>query len=227
MVFIWRRLINLKLYKGGLILKDEIMSLLTDYGELTLDMFLRDGIIKELPIVGSTFSMIKISADIRDRIFMEKLKSFIEYIEKNTKWQEKFSDVEECSKISKQLLYIVDSCDDDKKLKLIGMAFNYLVKGEMNKDDYFFTVNMISKSFYPYLEMLLDIDESDKRFPNDGMKYHYDGIAHLLNIGVLDYDGQTPMLINEKTKKIESRPCIIVTLNCYGNFIRGLLSMLN
>lgn len=203
------------------------MSLLTDYGELTLDMFLRDGIIKELPIVGSTFSMIKISADIRDRIFMEKLKSFIEYIEKNTKWQEKFSDVEECSKISKQLLYIVDSCDDDKKLKLIGMAFNYLVKGEMNKDDYFFSVNMISKSFYPYLEMLLDIDESDKRFPNDGMKYHYDGIAHLLNIGVLDYDGQTPMLINEKTKKIELRPCIIVTLNCYGNFIRGLLSMLN
>ena len=208
-------------------MKDEIMSLLTDYGELTLDMFLRDGIIKELPIVGSTFSMIKISADIRDRIFLEKLKSFIENIEKNTKWQEKFSDIEECSKISKQLLYIIDSCDDDKKLKLIGMAFNYLVKGEMNKEDYFFTVNMISKSFYPYLEMLLDIDESDERFPNDGTKYHYDGIVHLLNIGALDYDGQIPMLINEKTNEIESRPCIIVTLNCYGNFIRGLLSMLN
>lgn len=208
-------------------MKDEIMSLLTDYGELTLDMFLRDGIIKELPIVGSTFSMIKISADIRDRIFLEKLKSFIENIEKNTKWQEKFSDIEECSRISKQLLYIVDSCDDDKKLKLIGMAFNYLVKGEMNKEDYFFTVNMISKSFYPYLEMLLDIDESDERFPNDGTKYHYDGIVHLLNIGALDYDGQIPMLINEKTNEIESRPCIIVTLNCYGNFIRGLLSMLN
>ena len=208
-------------------MKDEIMSLLTDYGELTLDMFLRDGIIKELPIVGSTFSMIKISADIRDRIFLEKLKSFIENIEKNTKWQEKFSDIEECSRISKQLLYIVDSCDDDKKLKLIGMAFNYLEKGEINKDDYFFTVNMISKSFYPYLEMLLDIDESDERFPNDGTKYHYDGIVHLLNIGALDYDGQIPMLINEKTNEIESRPCIIVTLNCYGNFIRGLLSMLN
>ena len=208
-------------------MKEEIMSLLKDYGELTLDMFLRDGIIKELPIVGSTFSMIKISADIRDRIFLEKLKSFIENIEKNTKWQEKFSDIEECSRISKQLLYIIDSCDDDKKLKLIGMAFNYLVKGEMNKEDYFFTVNMISKSFYPYLEMLLDIDESDERFPNDGTKYHYDGIVHLLNIGALDYDGQIPMLINEKTNEIESRPCIIVTLNCYGNFIRGLLSMLN
>jgi len=70
---------------GGILdMKDEIMSLLTDFGEFTLDMFLQDGIIKDIPIVGSGFSMVKISADIRDRIFMEKLKSFIENIEMNT-----------------------------------------------------------------------------------------------------------------------------------------------
>ena len=33
-------------------MKDEIMSLLTDFGEFTLDSFLQDGMIKELPIVG-------------------------------------------------------------------------------------------------------------------------------------------------------------------------------
>ncbi|MDE7176865.1 MAG: hypothetical protein K2O59_03545 [Lachnospiraceae bacterium] len=207
-------------------MKDEIMSLLTDFGEFTLDMFLQDGILKELPIVGSSFSMIKIGTDIHDRIFVEKIKSFIEHVDKDTKWQEKFSDIEECNKISKHLLYIIDSCDDDKKLKLIGLAFNYFVNGEMSKKEYFFAVNIISKSFYPYLEILLEIDESE-RFPNDDTKYDYDGVAHLLNIGALDYDGQTQMLINEKTKEIESRPCIIVTLNCYGNFIRGLLSRLN
>lgn len=208
-------------------MKDEIMSLLTDYGELTLDMFLRDGIIKELPIVGSTFSMIKISADIRDRIFLEKLKSFIENIEKNTKWQEKFSDIEECSRISKQLLYIVDSCDDDKKLKLIGMAFNYFVNGEISKDEYFYIVNIILKSFYPFLKILLDINESDVRFKNDGTKYDYVGIAHLLNIGALDFDGQTPVLFNSQTNKIESPPSIIVALNGYSEFLRELLNKLN
>ena len=67
------------MYKGVLIMKEEIMSLLKDYGELTLDMFLRDGIIKELPIVGSTFSMIKISADIRDRIFLENVHQIHQY----------------------------------------------------------------------------------------------------------------------------------------------------
>ena len=88
-------------------------------------------------------------------------------------------------------MYIVNSCDDDNKLKLIGMAFNYLVNGEISKDEYFYTVNIISKSFFPFLTMLLDIDESDRRFKNDNTKYDYIGIAHLLNIGALDYDGQT------------------------------------
>ena len=107
------------------------------------------------------------------------------------------------------------------------MAFNYLVKGEISKDEYFYVVNIISKSFYPYLEILLDIDESDKRFKNDGTKYDYFGIAHLLNIGALDYDGQTAALFNSQTNKIESPPSIIVALNRYSDFLKELLQKLN
>lgn len=194
-------------------MKDELMSIITEYGELTLDFFLPDGVIKNLPIIGSVFSMIKISTDIRDRIFVEKLKSFIENVEENKKWKEKFSDIEECNKVSKQLLYIIDSCDDDNKLKLIGMAFNYFVNGEISKDDFFYIINIISKSFYPFLKILLDIDELDDRFKNDGTKYDYTGVAHLLNIGALDYDGQAVTLFNSQTHVIESPPSIIVALN--------------
>jgi hypothetical protein len=208
-------------------MKDEIMSLMADFGEFTLDHFIQDDIIKDLPIIGPVFSMVKVSVDIRDRIYVEKLKSFIENIDKNQKWREKFSNDEECNKISKQLLYIVDSCDDDNKLKLIGLAFNYLVNGEISKDEYFYIVNIISKSFYPFLKMLLDIEESDKRFKNDGTKYNYVGITHLLNIGALDFDGQTMAAFNSQTGKIESPPSIIVAVNGYSEFLRELLSKLN
>lgn len=208
-------------------MKDEILSLMTDFGEFSLDYFIQDDNIKEFPIFGSVFSMVKISIDVRDKIFIHKIKSFIENIDKNQKWREKFSNSEECNKISKQLLYIVDSCDDDNKLKLIGMAFNYFVNGEISKDEYFYTVNIISKSFYPFLKILLDIDESDKRFKNDGTKYNYVGIAHLLNIGALDFDGQTPVIYNSQTNKIKSPPSIIVALNEYSYFLRELLNKLN
>lgn len=112
-------------------------------------------------------------------------------------------DDEECNKISKQLLYIADSCDGDKKLKLIGMVFNYFVNGEISKDEYFYTVNI-----------------------NDGTKYDYFGITHLLNIGSLDYDGQTVVLSNSQTNKIESPPSIVVALNGYSDFLKELLQKL-
>ena len=207
-------------------MKNEIMSLITYFGEFTLDYFIKDGIIKDLPIIGPVFNMIKISSDIHDRIFVEKIKSFIENIDRNQKWREKFRDDEECSKISKQLLYIVDSCDDDNKLKLIGLAFNYLVNGEINKDEYFYIVSIISKSYYPFLKILIDIDESDSRFKNDGTQYNYDGIAHLLNIGALDYNGQTMMSYDSHTGIMEP-PSIIVALNGYSEFLKKLLNKLN
>jgi hypothetical protein len=207
-------------------MEDGLLSLTKDFGEVTLDSFMPDGIIKELPIIGSAFSVLKIGRDIHDRIFLEKIKSFIEQIDKNQKWQEKFRDDEECIKISKQLLYIVNSCDDDNKLKLIGMAFNYFVNEEISKDKFFYTVNIISKAFYPFLEILLDIEESDYRFKNDGTKYDYVGIAHLLNIGALDYDGQT-MAVFDSTTGVESPPSMIVALNVYSEFLRKLLNKLN
>ena len=205
-------------------MNDNLLSLIEDVGEFTLDSFMSDGIVKDLPIIGSVFGAVKIGRDIRDRIFVEKMKSFIENIDKNEDWREKFSDEEECCKISKQLLYIVDSCDDDNKLRLMGMAFNYFAKGEINKNEFFYTVNIISKSFYPFLKMLLDIDEADIRFKNDNTKYDYVGISHLLNIGALDYDGQTMAFFNSQTGKIETPPSVIVALNGYSEFLRELLN---
>ena len=181
-------------------MKDSQLSLIENFGEFTLDYFMPEGLLKEIAIVGPAFSLIKIGKDIHDRIFMEKLKSFINEIDKNQKWREKFSNDEECQKISKQLLYIIDSCDDDNKLRLIGMAFNYLVNGEIDKNEYFYIVTIISKSFFPFLKIILDIEDTDKRFKNDNKKYDYVGISHLLNIGVLDYDGQTMVTFNLQTR---------------------------
>ena len=207
-------------------MKDEIMSVIVNFAECTLDDFISDGFIKKLPIVGIAFSTIKIGKQIHDRIFIEKLKSFIKYINENQKWKEKFSDEEECYKIAKQLLYIVDSCDDDDKLKLIGLAFNSLVNGEVTKDEYFYIVSLISKSFYPFLKILSDIDESDERFTNDGTKYDYTCITHLLNIGVLDFNGQTITPFNSQTGEV-GLPFSIVILNKYSKFIKKLLNKLN
>lgn len=208
-------------------MKDEIISLIEEGGEFALDSILPDGIVRDLPIIGPAFSLIKIGKDIHDRVFIEKLKSFMQDIDKNQEWKEKFFDADECNKISKQLLYVVDSCDDDDKLRLIGLVFNCFVNGGIDRIQYFYIVNMISKSFYPFLKVLLEIDETDTRFKNDGEKYDYDAIAHLLNIGALDVAGQTFATLDSKTGTLQSPPSVIVAVNGYGIFIRDILKELN
>lgn len=207
-------------------MKEELICIVEDTGEFALDSLLPDGVIKDLPIVGPAFCTLKIGKEIHDRIFLEKLKSFIKNIDSNPKWKEKFSDEKECRKIAKQLIYIINACDSDDKANLIGLAFNYFSKGEISQTEYFFVANIIQKSFFPFLKMLLDIEESDIRFKNDGTKYDYTGITHLLNIGVLDYNGQTTALYDQ-TGKIASPPSTIVTLNGYSDFIKELLNKLN
>lgn len=205
-------------------MNEEVLGLIEDFGEVALDSYLPEGTLKELPICGLTFSLIKIGKDIRDRIFVSKLKSFINAVEKNSKWQKRFSDPEECRKISKDLLYIIDHCDSDEKLRLLGLAFNHLVTGDISRDDYLYIATMIKNSYYPFLKVLLQIGSCEERITNDGQKYDYNAISHLVNIGVLDYDGQTAATFNLQNQK-GTRPSVIVTMNGYGEFLKSILTV--
>ena len=202
---------------------DEALSLLTNLGEFTLNSFISDGIIKDLPIIGPTFDIIKISKNINDMIFISKLKLFIENVDKNEKWKEKFSNKSECEKISKKILYIINSSDDEDKLKLIGFSFNMFVNGKINKDDYFFIVNMINQSFYPYLKLLLKIDIN--QFTNNGEIFNMYAINHLLSIGALDQYTHTFGGYDESKTYIPSYK--IVCINYFGKFIRNILKQMN
>lgn len=203
-------------------MKNEIISIITDYGELGLDSFFDEGVIKDLPIVGTTFSIIKLSKGIQDRIFIEKLKTFIENIENNNKWKEKFSDRSECEKISKKLVYLINSSDDDEKIKLIAILFNYYVEGDIDKEMYFFISSIISKSYFPYVKMLTKI--SDDRFTNDGEVYDVSAISHLQSIGLFEYSGTTISQILSKSEGTIKPAATIVRITKYGLILKEILN---
>ena len=123
---------------------------------------------------------------------------------------------------------MVDSCDDDDKLRLIGLIFNCFVNGDIDRTQYFlYRLILNFKIILSFLKVLLEIDETDARFKNDGEKYDYDAIAHLLNIGALDAAGQTVATFDSKTGTLQSPPSVIVAVNGYGVFIRDILKELN
>ena len=66
--------------------KNEILSLSQDLGELALDSILKDGLFKDLPLIGSVFSVSKLLLSVNDRMLLVRLIHFINDL--NLKTQE-------------------------------------------------------------------------------------------------------------------------------------------
>lgn len=203
---------------------DESLSLFTDVGEVGIDALIKDPTLKEVPILGSVLNLIKLSLSIQDRIFINKLKSFIDNVEKNKKWKEKFSDPKECKKISKQLIYIIDSSDDEEKIEAIGMLFNHFVQGEITKEHYFYLCDIIKKSYWPILKTMYTIKEN--RVLNDGSQYDQEKINHLYSLNLFDYSGMTIPQFDSKNNTIKKTGSIILLINTYGDIMRQFTNII-
>lgn len=199
---------------------DESLALFTDFGEIGLDSMINDPTLKEIPVIGSVLNIIKLSANIQDRLFAKKLKAFIDNIDKNIKWKEKFSDEKECKKISTKLMYIIDSADDEEKLEAIGILFNHFINGEISKDEYFFICDIIKKSFWPYLKTIYKINKD--RISNDGSEFDQEQIAHLYSLNLFDYSGMTVAQLDSVHKTIKKPGSIILSINKFGDILRQL-----
>ncbi len=199
---------------------DESLSLFTDFGEIGLDFFIKDPTLKEIPVIGSVLNIIKLSANIQDRLFVKKLKAFIDNIDKNIKWKEKFSNENECKKISTKLMYIIESADDEEKLEAIGILFNHFINGEITKDEYFYICDIIKKSFWPYLKTIYKINKD--RISNDGSEFDQDQISHLYSLNLFDYSGMTVAQLDSEHKTIKKPGSIILSINKFGDILRQL-----
>lgn len=204
---------------------DETLSLFTDFGEIGLDALIKDPTLKEIPVLGSFLNIVKLSSNIQDRIFANKLKSFIGNIDKNENWKEKFSDEKECKKISKKLMYIIDSADDDEKLEAIGILFNHFVNGEISKSEYFYSCDIIKRAYWPFLKTMYKIKEF--RILNDGSQYDQEQISHLYSLNLFDYSGMTIATLDSKNQSIKKQGSIILIINKNGEIMRQLTNIIN
>jgi len=205
-------------------MKDNALSLLTDFGEYGLDALISDQTLKDIPVIGSVLNVIKLSVGMHDRLFAIKLKAFIDNIDKNNKWKELFSNENECIKISKKLLFIIDSTDDEEKLEAIGILFNSFINNQITKDDYFYVCDIIKKSYWPYLKSIHKIEEN--RFTNDGLLYEQEQVSHLYSLNLFDYSGMTMASIDSKNKTIAKPAAIILLINNSGNIMKQLTKYL-
>jgi hypothetical protein len=121
---------------------DDVQSVAIDFSEIGFDSLLDEGFLKEIPIIGSIYSLSKATISIQDRLFTNKLLAFLKNIKEVPVGLRKkaISKIENDStyktKVGEKLLYIIDKCEDKEKSELIGRLFGAFLKEELNYSDF-------------------------------------------------------------------------------------------
>ncbi|PTY02228.1 hypothetical protein DB347_24465 [Opitutaceae bacterium EW11] len=123
-------------------IKSELVGLGADLGEVALDSVLQDGLLKDLPVIGTAVSLCKIGGTIRDRLFMRDVASFIQ----NTKGipAEKTglflaridSEPEMKGRLQESIVRYVANCDDHAKIEVLARLFRALVCRVISQDTF-------------------------------------------------------------------------------------------
>ena len=135
-----------------------------DIAETLLDSTLQDGILKDVPILGSIIGVGKTAAKVKDVLFLKKVLSFINEVKDiPAKEREKIiSEIDSSEKfrlkIGEKLLYILDKSDDHEKTQLVGKLFKAFLKQEIDYDAFLRGSAVIDKSIIEDLNWFIKHD---------------------------------------------------------------------
>jgi len=118
---------------------NQVSGILSDWGEIALDSFLRDGPIKDIPIFGTLLKVIQGSKALRDFFFIRKVCEFVRNapaIEPNRRQQfrEKLeTDRSFAERTATHLAVVLDRLDELEKSALLAKIFGAYIEGILDQ----------------------------------------------------------------------------------------------
>lgn len=161
-----------------------------DISELAIDSVLNDGLLKDIPIVGTIVSLTRFSANIHDRLFLKKILSFLNELknispEKRKKLIEDIDNSKEYRvRVGEKLLYIIDSCEDYEVSELVGVLFKAFTEELISYEDFLNGSSAIRK-----------INAKDFRWFIKERKHHYfelSEVGDMINSGLFELYYEQP-----------------------------------
>lgn len=133
------------------LVKSDLSSLVKNGAELGIDSIMKDGVAKEIPIVGTIVGLIKSTQSIGNWLFLRKIISFLKELNdiEIRKREEMINKIDDSKKyrikVGDQLLYIIESCDDDLKAEYVAILFKAFINEQVSYDDFIKGSSIINK----------------------------------------------------------------------------------
>lgn len=179
----------------------DLGGLIKDFTEVGIDSVINEGVLRDVPIVGTLASLAKVGANIQDRLFLKKIMAFLVPLQDvdPEKREEIINKIDQSKKyrvkVGEKLLYIIDSCEDFEISELVSKVFVYHLKDQITYDEFLKTSSVLK-----------DMNKIDfDWFIKNGYTYHLelDDVGNLMHIGLfeLHYD-QVDVRVDNKIDPI-------------------------
>jgi len=120
----------------------ELGGVTSDLAEVALDVFLKDGVLKEIPIIGSIIGLYKGAMAVRDHIFLKKMVYFLSAIKEVPAEirEDMFLRLEKeghnRNSVGETMLLILDKVDSYNKARLLGLLLKSLSISVIDYSDF-------------------------------------------------------------------------------------------
>jgi len=191
----------------------ELGSLTANYAELGLDNILEEGVVKDIPILRTAVSLVKMGFNLRDRIYVKKIYGFLAQVGQTTQEQREEFIKDNCKNVrqfEEAVLLILEQTDNMNKSSLIGKTFKACILGTISYQDALSLSSIVNKTLWQDLENMF--------YGNFTVEMK----MRLCNCGLLDLDLMKTDHINGTKKPTE----ITQTVDGFGYYENRYYKML-
>lgn len=142
----------------------DLHSVTIELAETITDSLLNDGLLREIPIIGTIVGLTKVSFHMSERLLINKILSFLSEIKDIDveKRNRLISEIENSDKkrirVGEKLLYILDKCDDHITAKYLAIVFAAFLNQELSYSEFLRCSNIIQKLFINDLELFINTE---------------------------------------------------------------------
>ena len=169
------------------IASEHLSSIVRDLAEVGLDIFLNEGVLREIPVVNNVYNLYQAGVAIKEQLFIQKIIKFWEPLS-NVPYEERLKFVEEMDKnpekkrvLGETLLLLIDRADSLEKPLILGRLWQHQILEHISYEDAMRLSYIVDRVYMPDLNYLT-------RF-SDGIQSNPNIAASLQSAGLLNFAG--------------------------------------
>ena len=195
----------------------DLQNLTIGLSEVFLDKLIDDGIVRDIPIIGTVVGLGKATLGIKERLFLKKIIYFMSELKnipsyKRKKMVDKIdSSGKFRTKVGDKLLFIIDSCEDHEKAQIVARLFSAFLTENLSYQEFLRSSCIVERTVLEDLNWFIEREDDYFMFEEAG---------DLLNSGLFSFEIVDP---NDYDHKVPHGSELRVNMNEIGKKIRHVL----